>query len=102
MADFEPDDLPWTEEHWERFMQRSDARSARFGDLLETLRNHPDRDEIVAREMGWGHMSRMVGIAPVGLLRRSVFDRQRVGYALAYLFPGSEEHDGMLKHNLQG
>lgn len=44
---------PWGEEQWERFMQESDVRSARYGELLETLIDHPERDEIIAREMGW-------------------------------------------------
>jgi len=44
---------PWTEDQWERFMKRCDARSAWFGELFETLRDHPDREEIIAREMGW-------------------------------------------------
>jgi len=52
----ESDDRPWTEDQWERFMQRSDARSARFGELSKTLRDHPDQEEIIAREMGWDHM----------------------------------------------
>jgi hypothetical protein len=47
------DEKPWNEEQWERFMERSHARSARFGELLETLHDHPDRDAIIAREMGW-------------------------------------------------
>ena len=49
----EPDDRPWTEEQWERFMEKSDARSAKFGELLETFMDHPDRDEIISHEMGW-------------------------------------------------
>ena len=49
----EPEDRPWTEEQWQRFMEKSDARSAKFGELLETFIDHPDRDEIIAREMGW-------------------------------------------------
>ena len=49
----EPNDRPWTEEQWERFMERSDARSAKFGELFETFIDHPDCDEIIAREMGW-------------------------------------------------
>lgn len=54
--DDEQDDaqeLPWGEAQWERFMQRSETRAARFGELLETLIDHPDRDEIIDREMGW-------------------------------------------------
>jgi hypothetical protein len=48
-----PDDRPMNEAEWERFMQKSDARAAKFGELLETLQDHPDRDAIIGREMGW-------------------------------------------------
>jgi hypothetical protein len=34
-------------------MKRSDVRSAKFGELMETLRHHPDRDQIIDKEMGW-------------------------------------------------
>jgi len=47
------DDRPWNEEQWEEFMKRSDVRSAKYGELLETFIDHPDRDEIIDREMGW-------------------------------------------------
>jgi hypothetical protein len=47
------DDRPWTEAQWEKFMKESDARSARYGELLETFMDHPQRDVVVAREMGW-------------------------------------------------
>jgi len=48
--DLEP---PWNEEQWEKFFKESDVRSAKFGELLETLHDHPDRDAIIEREMGW-------------------------------------------------
>ena len=54
MTDEPIDDKPWGEEEWERFLRESEARSARFGELLETLLDHPDRDAILRREMGWG------------------------------------------------
>ena len=47
------DDRPWDEERWEAFMRESDLRAARFGEILETVRDDPDRDRIVAKEMGW-------------------------------------------------
>ena len=47
------DDRPWGEEKWEDFMRESDLRSARFGEIFETVRDDPDRDRIIAREMGW-------------------------------------------------
>lgn len=43
----------WDEHQWERFLQRADARAAKFQELLETLLDHPDRDRIISREMGW-------------------------------------------------
>jgi len=52
MAD-EFDETPWTERQWEAFLRESELHAARFGDLFETLLDHPDRDELIAREMGW-------------------------------------------------
>jgi hypothetical protein len=54
-----PDDHepPWTEEEWLADMMRNDARADRFGELLETLKDAPDRDENIAREMGWDDMA---------------------------------------------
>jgi len=46
-------DTPWNEGQWERFMLKSDVRAAKFGELLETLIDHPNRDEIIDHEMGW-------------------------------------------------
>lgn len=43
----------WNEEQWERFLQRADARAAKFQELLETLVDHPEGDRIIAQEMGW-------------------------------------------------
>jgi hypothetical protein len=45
------------EEQWEAFMREGDLRAARFGELLETLIDHPNRDELVAREMGWDEIA---------------------------------------------
>src|SRR5262245_20106133 len=49
----EGDELPWNEEQWEAFMKKSDARSAKYGELFETFIDHPDRDAIIEHEMGW-------------------------------------------------
>ena len=51
---FDPsEEKPWGEAEWEKSMRESDVRSAKFGELLETLMDHPDRDAIISREMGW-------------------------------------------------
>src|SRR5256885_16728602 len=46
-------DAPWSEQRWEQFMRESDLRSARFGEIFETVMDDPNRDRIIAREMGW-------------------------------------------------
>jgi hypothetical protein len=53
MSDPLDSDRPWTEEQWLAEFRESEARSARFGELLETLADHPDRDALISREMGW-------------------------------------------------
>jgi hypothetical protein len=54
MSNEEPEsEQPWNEEQWEKFFKESDVRSAKFGELLETFHDHPDRDAIIDREMGW-------------------------------------------------
>ena len=59
-------DKPWNEQQWERFIQRSEARSARFEELLETLMYHPDRETLIAKEMGWDHLLNNVSINRFG------------------------------------
>ena len=51
--EFDDQELPWTEAQWEAFMRRSDVRSAKFGELLETLHDDPDRHAKIDHEMGW-------------------------------------------------
>lgn len=54
--DFEDDDEEpeiWDEFQWERFMQESDMRSEKYRRLLKKYWDHPDRDLLVAKEMGW-------------------------------------------------
>jgi len=46
----------WDEDDWELFMRKAEVRSARYQELIETLIDHPNRDEIIAREMGWGNI----------------------------------------------
>src|SRR5688500_18765648 len=52
--DASPDsETPWTEAQWETFLKEGELRAARYGELLESLMDHPDRDAIIDREMGW-------------------------------------------------
>jgi hypothetical protein len=51
-ADFESDEK-WDEFRCEQLLRESDARTEKYGKLLEKYMDHPDREGIVAREMGW-------------------------------------------------
>ncbi len=49
-----PEEKEWDEFDYEKFMRESDARTDKYGELLDKYMDHPDRDRIIAKEMGWG------------------------------------------------
>jgi hypothetical protein len=51
-----PSDKIWDEYDWERFLQQQEQRTEKYMELLEKYLNHPQRDELIAREMGWNHL----------------------------------------------
>src|SRR5688572_21552067 len=51
-----PSDKIWDEYDWERFLQQQEQRTEKYMELLEKYLNHPQRDELIAREMGWTHL----------------------------------------------
>lgn len=50
--DYEPD-RAWDEYDWERFLQQQDHKTEKYMELLEKYLDDPQRDQIIAREMGW-------------------------------------------------
>jgi hypothetical protein len=51
---FDPEeDKPLDEFGYEKLMRESDARTDKYMELLDKYEGHPDREKIVAREMGW-------------------------------------------------
>ncbi len=52
--DLEP---PWDEHEWERFLQQQDRKTEQYMELLEEYIDDPDRDQIIARKMGWTHLA---------------------------------------------
>ena len=50
--DHEPN-RAWDEYEWERFLQQQDHKTEKYMELLEKYLDHPQRDQIIAREMGW-------------------------------------------------
>ena len=43
----------WDEYQWERFLQEQDRNTEKYFGLLEKFADHPERDDLIAREMGW-------------------------------------------------
>jgi len=43
----------WDEYQWEKFLQEQDRNTEKYFGLLEKYVDHPDRDEVIACEMGW-------------------------------------------------
>ncbi|MEO6969992.1 MAG: hypothetical protein ABI217_03750, partial [Chthoniobacterales bacterium] len=43
----------WDEFRCEQFLRENDARTERYGALLEKYADHPDAERIIAWEMGW-------------------------------------------------
>ena len=54
-------DRAWDEYEWERFLQQQDQKTEKYMELLEKYIDDPQRDEIVAREMGWCHLNESSG-----------------------------------------
>jgi hypothetical protein len=46
----------WDEYDWERFLQEQDRKTEKYMELLERYIDDPNRDQIIAREMGWTHL----------------------------------------------
>ena len=46
----------WDEYDWERFLQQQDHKTEKYMELLEKYLDDPNRDQIIAREMGWNHL----------------------------------------------
>jgi len=49
----EGEEKPWDENQWEVFLQEQDRKSQQYEELMEKFADEPNRDELVAGEMGW-------------------------------------------------
>src|SRR5690349_2899706 len=56
MPDHNEPEKVWDEYDWERFLQQQDRKTERYMELLEKYIDDPDRDQIIAKEMGWSHL----------------------------------------------
>jgi hypothetical protein len=48
-----PEDKQWDEFDYEKLLRESDARTDKYGELLDKYMDDPDRERIIAKEMGW-------------------------------------------------
>jgi hypothetical protein len=72
-----PDDRDMDEHEWERFLKQCDARTERFGELLDKFRDDPKRDRIVAKHMGWDHLLESMDADDAGEFgNQSMHDRE--------------------------
>lgn len=46
-------EVDWDEFRCEQFLRESDARTEKYGKLLEKYADHPESERIIAHEMGW-------------------------------------------------
>jgi hypothetical protein len=54
MSGFEHEpERAWDEYDWERFLQQQDHKTEKYMELLEKYLDDPQRDQIIAQEMGW-------------------------------------------------
>lgn len=51
-----PEDKEWDEFDYEKFMRECDARTDKYAELMDKYMDHPDRDRLIAKEMGWTWM----------------------------------------------
>ena len=56
-SDENEDPQIWDEHRWEEFMQKADKRTDQYLELVEMYNDHPDRDRLIAIEMGRDHIS---------------------------------------------
>ena len=47
-------DLAWNEFDWERYLREQDETIHRYLGFYEAFKDHPDRIDLVAEQMGWG------------------------------------------------
>ena len=57
MANHEDPEKIWDEYDWERFLQQQDRKTEQYMELLEKYLDDPNRDQIIASEMGWNHLA---------------------------------------------
>jgi hypothetical protein len=61
---------PMDEFEWERGLKESDALAERYAQARNKFKDNPDRDRLVAREMGWGWLEDAIDADERGAFKR--------------------------------
>ncbi len=101
MAEPEEPDNIWDEYDWERFLQQQDRKTEKYMELLERYIDDPNRDQIIAREMGWNHLLDKDGREWAENVD-SLFDEQLAANEAAEFeeTAGADDEDGFEVHPL--
>ena len=100
MAESNEPDKVWDEYDWERFLQQQDRKTEKYMELLERFIDDPNRDQIIAREMGWYHLLDKDGekwVENVDSLFNEEFDEDRDDDPVE---AGDDDADGYEVHPL--
>ena len=91
--DHEPERM-WDEYDWERFLQQQDHKTEKYMELLEKYLDDPQRDQIIAREMGWTQLlDSNDWSAEVGSLLEEETEDDETGCAGQKPFDTFEDHN---------
>jgi hypothetical protein len=94
------EDGDWDEEDWERFLQKADVRTAKYLELFETLHNHPDCDNLIAKEMGWSHKYEDCDYNNGSCDNCGKRDECRI-YEINQIFDNSTEYDETIERDVE-
>jgi hypothetical protein len=84
----------WDEYDWERFLQQQDHKTEKYMELLEKYLDDPQRDQIIAREMGWTQLlDANDWSAEVGSLLEEETEDEESGYTEQKPFDTFEDHN---------
>jgi hypothetical protein len=84
----------WDEYDWERFLQQQDHKTEKYMELLEKYLDDPQRDQIIAREMGWTQLlDANDWSSEVGSLLEEDTEEDEAGYTEQKPFDTFEDHN---------
>ncbi len=85
------EDQEWDEFDYEQFLRESDARTDKYMELLDKYQDHPDRDRLIAKEMGWSWLEKAIDEEEAAGERPSAADAEAGSQAESGDFDAGED-----------